>query len=82
MKNIGVTCIRDVTVRGSYKSDPTIYHRDSRRTKPGQMGKCSPTIIDMTLMLYIVLDKISFCAFRWIMRIRVLGRPFSVESSD
>lgn len=50
--------IRGITVRGNYKVNLCKYGEDLRRTIPQRKDECSPTVINMTLMLCMVLEKI------------------------
>lgn len=56
--NFGIAYIRNITVRGNIKNELKRYDDDPRRTEPERKDECSPTIINMTLMLCMVLDKI------------------------
>lgn len=58
VENVGIAYIRGITVRGNYKHNLNKYGDDPRRTEPERKDECSPTIINMTLMLCMVLDKI------------------------
>lgn len=58
VENVGVAYIRGITVRGNYRNNLNKYGDDPRRTEPERKDECSPTIINMTLMLCMVLDKI------------------------